>query len=172
MRIEYNLTSDDWEAFGDYCVDHAPSFTKARRQAQFMVVFFGGIFGSAIGAYYGVLWPLWIGLGIGVGGALYQIPRDIKKSTRDFVLRQRAIARQGRHVADARPDGLHTENDVASTRLNWAMIDRIDETPTHVFIMLAEASGYVIPRGPIPTSDLTQFVEAARAHMLNQKVRA
>jgi hypothetical protein len=171
MRIEYYLTHDDWTAFADYCVDYAPTFVKARKQTQVLTVLTGALIGSAIGGFYGVWWPIAIGVLVGTGGAFYQVPRDMKKSTRNFVLRQRAIARVGRHVAEAQPDGFHTANDVATATVSWTMIERIDETPTHVFVLLAEASGYVIPRGPIPTSDLTQFVDGMRAHMANAHQR-
>ncbi|HKS07232.1 MAG TPA: YcxB family protein [Gemmatimonadaceae bacterium] len=171
MRIEYTLTNDDWNAFADYCVDHAPSFIKARKQTQVLTVLTGALLGSAIGGWYGVWWPSAVGVLIGIGGAIFQIPRDMKKGTRKFVLRQTAIAREGRHVADAQADGLYTENDIANAKVAWRMVERIDETPTHVFVLLAEATGYVIPRGPLPTSDLVQFVDVARGHMRSAQQR-
>jgi hypothetical protein len=76
--------------------------------------------------------------------------------------KERACLR-GRHFMEALPAGLRSRCDLADSTIAWAGIRDAIETPDHVFLMLDELQGYVLPKQRVVAGNVGRFLlEVAR----------
>ncbi len=160
MRIEYDLTPEDWAAFGEHCARTAPGFRKTAHV--------GAVMGMALLLIATILvWqrtgsPFWLTVMLVATVAWgWYWPRTLVAHVRGHMSRHERPCLRGRHALEARPDGLAARCDIAETLTRWAGIQSVVASNDHVFVMLTDVQGYVVPRARIAGGDLDEFVGEA-----------
>jgi hypothetical protein len=163
MRIEYDLTAEDWADFGEYCARTAPEFRRAIH---------GGITSGVltIVVVSGLLWLKTSSLGLVLVGAVTAVawglfwPRRLVSHVRAHMRKRQLQCLTGLHILEATPEALLAKCDVTESTTRWAGIDHVAETARHVFVMLSDVQGYVIPKARIRGGDLDQFAREAQSY--------
>jgi len=57
------------------------------------------------------------------------------------------------------PEGLHAKCDVTDSVIGWAGIRDVIRTADHVFVMLSDEQGYVVPKKRVITGDLEPLID-------------
>ena len=163
MRIEYELTPEYWAAFGEHCGRTAPGF---RRTAVI-----GSLFGVVLILLTTVvLWQrsdsyVWLIIGFAGAGAwgLYW-PRYLVSHARSHMRNREQPCLRGRHVMEAAANGLSAECEITSSVVKWPGIHAVSQTADHVFVMLSDVQGYVIPKKRVTSGDVEHFVRELHQH--------
>jgi hypothetical protein len=70
----------------------------------------------------------------------------------------------GRHRVALSDYGVTETSAVNETRTAWAGVDRVEQSPEHIFIYITPASAHVIPKRAFPTPDAAEaFYQLARS---------
>ena len=163
MKIEYDLTPEDWGDFGEYCARTSPEFRRARRRSMV-----SGVLSIMIACV--ILWIMAGSLGsvvvVAVFGfaGLFLWPDRLVSHARSHMRERERPCLSGRHVLEATPDALVAKCDVTESSTRWAGVHHIGETTRHVFVMLNDVQGYVIPKARIRSGDLDQFASEAQKY--------
>jgi hypothetical protein len=114
------------------------------------------------------------------GGALYFLPIGLLAAALTYIGSPRAFARVMaeqsaelpiaksflcQHTVTLSSAGLAEVTEYSNNFTSWVAMDRIVETPTHVFLFLAPAIAHIVPRSQVPAQDLDAFVQEARGHL-------
>ena len=162
MQIEYILTPDDWAAFGEYHARHSPHFQRVKNRATLNGILLAVVIGVTLWIYANAAVALVMAICIAAGSAWYG-PRQLVAHTRAHMAAKERACLRGRHVMEALPAGLRSRCDVADSTIAWVGIRDAIETPDHVFLMLDELQGYVVPKQRIVAGDAGRFLlEVAR----------
>ncbi len=163
MKIEYELTSADWADFGEYCARTAPEFRRARRNN-----ILSGLITVVVLST--ILWPTTASLvmvgfdAVGsVTGALLW-PNRMVPHARSHMQKRERLCLSGRHILEAHADGLVARCNVSESTTRWISVHHVAETTRHVFVMLSDVQGYVVPKNGIHEGDLGQFTSEARRY--------
>lgn len=170
MRIEYELTPDDWAEFGEYCARTSPGFQRAKYVGVVVGLLLivacsvlmwqraEGIWWLVIGAFtafaWGVFWP-----------------RHLVSHARAHMSRRQLPCLSGRHVMEPTPAALVAKCDITESSTRWAGIQNVTETTRHVFVMLSDVQGYVVPKARIVSGDANQFIREAQQFWSASKTR-
>lgn len=161
LRVEYEITPDDWAAFGEYHARTAPQMRRLVRrgvvQSMLSILIVTGLFSAlqhslaylAAGAVVAVFWG-------------WYWPRQVIANVRAQMARKNRPCGQGMHVMESLPDGLHVKCEMGESRYTWPAIRRVITTSDHVFVMLDDVQGYVIPRKRVITGELEQLADEMR----------
>lgn len=163
MKIEYELTPEDWADFGEYCARTAPEFRRARRNN----ITSGVITVVALSI---LLWLTTRSLTMvvsatvfGLAGALLW-PNRLVSHARSHMQKRERPCLTGRHILETTPEALLSRCDVTESTTRWTGVHHVAETTRHVFVMLSDVQGYVIPKARICEGDLNQFANEARKY--------
>lgn len=158
MRIEYEITPEDWSAFGEY---HARTSLRMRRfiysGAAFGVMFVLAVTGLLSATAHSVSY-LWFGVAYSIFWVWYW-PRRVVANVRAHMAAKSRPCMSGLHVIEALPDGLHTKCDLSESRIGWAGIRRVIRTTDHAFVMLDDLQGYVIPKRRVVAGDFEPLID-------------
>jgi hypothetical protein len=163
MKIEYDLTPDDWADFGEYCARTAPEFHRARRNS--IIVSLITVAVASIIIWLTTRSPTIVLCAaiFGLAGAILWPDRLVSHARSHMQNRERPCL-TGRHVLEASPEALTARCNVTESSTKWVGVHRVAETPRHVFVMLNEVQGYVIPKARICEGDLRQFTTEAQKY--------
>jgi hypothetical protein len=157
VRIEYDLSPEDWGAFGEYHARTSPQWKRATRlgviNGMVLVLIGAAVLWSDTRSMF---WPVF-----GVGAAAFWAwywPRQVVANARSSMTRKDRPCLRGRHVMEALPEGLRAKCDVTDSTITWAGVRNVIPTPSHVFVMLDELQGYVVPAGRVLPQDLESFL--------------
>ena len=160
MRVEYELTPEDWADFGEYCARTAPEFRRASRRSIVSGVL-------AIVILCVLLWLTMRSLGLvvvagafGLAGLLLW-PNQLVSRARSHMQRRELRCLTGRHILEATPEALIAKCDVTESTTKWAGVHHVAETTRHVFVMLSDVQGFVIPKARVQSGNLEQFASEA-----------
>src|SRR3954451_20098011 len=126
MRIEYDLTAEDWADFGEYCARTSPEFRRAT---------YGGVVSGAVAIVItcGVLWlqteslaSLALGALAGVAWILYW-PHHLISHARAHMRKRELRCLTGRHLLEATPEALMAKCDVTESAMRWAGVHHVAE---------------------------------------------
>ena len=163
MKIEYELTPEDWADFGEYCARTAPEFRRAQRNN----IMSGAITAVALSVF---LWfttrshTIAVAAAVfGLAGALFWPNRLVSHARAHMQKRERPCL-TGRHILETTPEALIARCDVTESTTRWAGVHHVAETTRHVLVMLNDVQGYVIPKARICEGDLNQFANEARKY--------
>ncbi|MBI1915411.1 MAG: YcxB family protein [Planctomycetes bacterium] len=183
MEIRYSLTQDDFFAFERYV--RARSQQKARAQGRsrprtrpifwiiigvfvvFAVIMFstnrGGRGGpviewtpglAAVCTFYGLL-GLLVLFGWLARRAHPKRQYEVKK----------AKGLVDNVTFSLSPENLSWSTAVSTTIMAWSQVEHVGETDEHIFILISESEGYIIPRRAFnSTADAITFVERAQRY--------
>lgn len=171
MRIEYELKPDDWGAFGEYCARTSRQFQSAIARG-ILVVAVSAVAVTAVAAVRSndLRWIAG-GVVVAIVWALYW-PRKMISNARTYMTGREQPCLRGRHVLDANRDGLFAKCDITESTTSWRGIQSIAETGSHVFVMLDEVKGYVIPKSGVVTGDIAEFVAEANRYRTGFQAQA
>ncbi|HEU4889118.1 MAG TPA: YcxB family protein [Thermoanaerobaculia bacterium] len=156
MRIEYDITPEDWAAFGEYHARTSPQFRRATRVGVMNGMLILLLAGTAMSlAMHSIAW-----LALGLCGAAvwgWYWPRQVEANTRSYMAGKDLPCLRGRHVIEALPEGLRAKCDVTESLVAWVGVRGVIQTPEHVFVMLDRLQGYVIPKKLVVSGELEPF---------------
>lgn len=157
MQVEYELTPDDWAAFGEYHARHSPHFQRAKNRSILNGILLAAAIGAILWIYADLAVALTIAICAAAGAAWYPSRQLVAHARAHMAAKERACLR-GRHFMEALPAGLRSRCDIADSTIAWAGIRDVIETADHVFLMLDELQGYVLPRQRIVAGDIGRFL--------------
>jgi hypothetical protein len=164
VEIEYQLGEEDLLAFSEYHLAHSPSDREVRRRQTYgyagLFAVFGLIFTlfgeAALAIAFLVLGPLWIAYW----------PWRVKQIQRKQML---ARYREGKNPTLEGPvvlglddEGLTCVNATSQSRMSFAAVQRVADTPDHFFVYLGAVQAMVIPRRRVSRGDADIFVQELR----------
>lgn len=158
MKIEYEITPEDWGAFGEF---HARKSSEYRRAAYFgvMVGVFVVLCGTAAAWSQFGTWPAVLGGGLALAVAWgFYWPRHLVAHARAHMTSTDRPCLRGRHSMQASQDGLRAKCDVTDAMIGWVGVHDLLQTSEHIFVMLSAMQGYVIPKKRVISGDLNAFV--------------
>ena len=148
MTIEFRLGEEDLLAFSEYHLDHSPSSREARRRQTYGYAVLLAVFGlvfmffgeAALAIAFLVLGPLWIAYW----------PWRLKQIQREQLLRVvpggQNPALEGLVSLGLDDEGLTCANATSQSRMSFAAVHGVTDTPDHLFIYLGAVQAIVIPR--------------------------
>lgn len=164
MKIEYELTKDDWADFGEFCARTAPEFVRAARVGVTSgVVFILGASGL-LSLKSHAPWMLVAGGCAAVVWALFW-PRRLVSHARVHMRERQRACLSGIHAMEATPEALNAKCDITQSSVRWTGVSHIAKTARHVFVMLSGGQGYVIPKERIRSGNVDEFVSEAEDYL-------
>ena len=168
MEVEFELTFEDLIEWGLYHAEHSPALRQARAGVAALGI--GAFGGAAILLSY--LFPAntvtFVPVGI-VAGTLWAalVPRYSRRWLRALLAPVYAEGENrlltGSHFLRLAPEALMGRTDFARTEIDWALVERIEETPTHVFIYISATQALIIPKRAFrPPDGVRAFVAQTR----------
>lgn len=157
MKVKYELTPDDWAAFGEYHARNSRSFQRAVRTGTVVGVLFFIAIGGILSLSEHSPTMLVAGLVAAIFWGWYWPRKTIANVRAQMSTRDRQCVR-GRHFMEALPEGLHAKCDVTDSMIVWAGIHNVIRTADHVFVMLSDVQGYVIPKKRVIAGELEPLV--------------
>jgi hypothetical protein len=157
MRIEYQLTPDDWAAFGEHCGRNAPGFRRSAHVGRVV-----GIIVTLAAA--AILWRQSASLGWLVAGMAAAVawgwwwPRYLIAHAGSHMRTREQPCLRGRHLMEATPNGLYAECDITKSTVRWSGIAAVAEDDGHIFVMLSDVQGYVIPKREVVSGSIELFL--------------
>ncbi|HEX6085951.1 MAG TPA: YcxB family protein [Thermoanaerobaculia bacterium] len=85
-------------------------------------------------------------------------PRYVIAHARSHMTRRELPCLRGRHAMEAAQQGLSAECDITHSTERWAGISAVAESATHIFVMLNDVQGYVVPKGRVTDGDVGAFL--------------
>jgi t-SNARE complex subunit (syntaxin) len=163
MKIEYDLTAEDWAALGEHCARTAAECRHARRNSVALGVIVVVVVSILLWLTTASLTMVVTAAAGGLFGALFW-PNSIVSQAREQMVRRERPCLTGPHVLEATARGLIAKCDVTESITRWAGVHRVDETTRHVFVMLNDVQGFVVPKARIRGGDLVKFVSDAQRY--------
>lgn len=157
MQIEYELMPDDWAAFGEYHARHSPHFQRAKNRSVLNGILLAVAIGVILSIYANPAAALIVAICAAAGSAWYA-PRQLVAHVRAHMAGKERACLRGRHFMEALPAGLRSRCDIADSTVAWAGIRAVIETADHVFLMLDELQGYVLPKQRIVAGEIGRFL--------------
>ena len=161
MRLDYTLGPQDWQALADHLVDRSPLYRRSIVRSRTNAFMWPLAATVPLAVMSGS--PFWLAGGLLLGAMLaLGVTSRTKKAVGAALIRcsNRCLAQP--HYAEALPAGLHINCPLTDSTTKWTAIEQIFETDQHIFFLIGEGSGYIVPRGTTG-SDAQAFVQAARA---------
>jgi YcxB-like protein len=164
VSIAVTTTEADHRAALEHAVRSSPLWRRARdlRLAPPAFVGIGGVFlglvqndgrTAAVAAAVGVAW--------GAFRWWTMVPRVVKGQL--AVMREHTRGEtSSAFTVTVIPSGLRFQSDDGESELRWSAIFRVDETTTHVLVILNGGRIVVIPRIGVSPTDLAEFVRQLR----------
>jgi hypothetical protein len=165
MRIRFDTTPADWEAFADFQLRHSPTLQRTVRHTRWLVA--GGML-----LLTAVLWfttQSWIWLfACVVGGVwgLYDLPRTIRKSShkqmRSMFEETFPAGSNTQGLLETREEGLYSESGRGTGMLEWSAITVFDESPSHLYLGIGGPTGVVVPKARTYEGNVAEFAAEVR----------
>jgi len=163
-ELEFRLEESDLLAFSEHHIDQSPASRETRRRQTYGYAVLFALFGliflffgeGALAIAFLVLGPLWIAYW----------PWRLRQIRRKQIL---AAYREGNNpalentvVLGIADDGLTCVSPTSQSRTAFRALQRIAETPEHVFVYLGPLQAHVIPRRRVIRGDVDKFVQELR----------
>lgn len=170
MEVTFSTTEADALAFNLFRAQNDPSLKKRIVRARITMTVSSALVGLGFWLLTNSLFLLLWFLVLSVLSCLFynryyawRVKRRIKETYRDPRYRDAL----GPHTLRATPAGLVDSSALGEMKVDWARVDGIFETPTHIFISVGQVLTVPIPRHASTPSpeDLAAFVYACRSFM-------
>lgn len=164
MRIEYELTKDDWGAFGEFCARTAPEFLRAARVGVAVGVLSILAVSALLSLELHAVSFLVTGICAAVGWAVVW-PRRLVSNARTHMRGRQRACLTGVHAMETTPEALNAKCDITQSSVKWMGVSHIAKTARHVFIILSGGQGFVIPKERICSGNLDEFIREAEEYL-------
>jgi hypothetical protein len=166
MTLEFFVQKEDVVKLNEHLLARSPSQRAAVRNAQIASASFV-LVASIIAALVAQRW--WVVL-VGAALAAYsaavtsrQTQLRVRKRMREFLNESPKEHWEGVQRVSATDDGIHISSKSGSGTIAWSLLERVDETESHLFLCTGGVNGVVVPRTRLESGDLAAFTKACRA---------
>lgn len=147
--LHYVLTNDDYRAFNHYAYDHAPGFAAViARQRVIYTILFALI--TLIATLPLEPWWLFLPVTAAVALVIWLVwPRLIHGSIDGQLKRATGagdLARTGPVWLRWDAERVYEDLQGLGSYVDWGRIERIGETPEHLFLMIGQVEAIIVPR--------------------------
>ena len=164
MEIEYQFGEADLLAFSEYHVAHSTPNREVRRRQTYgyavLLAVFGLILllfgGTALAIAFLLLGPPWI---------VYWPWRVKQVQRRQLLARYREAKNPALDVPvvlSVDEEGLTCVSSTSRSRMSFAAVQRVADTPDHVFVYLGPEQAFIVPRRRVSRGDVDIFVQELR----------
>jgi len=165
MRIEFDLTPEDFFHFADHHISHSPTMRKIDwffMTVPTTAIFLGFVYVARSKPLHGVLIGLFsAGLYLALG--LLAGPRAVRSLIRRTFRDGPRPAELGHHVFEMSPDGLADRSEHGEMRIRWSGIGRVREDASYVYLYTQPDAALVVPKRAFAhPDDAVGFVAEAR----------
>lgn len=157
MRIEYELKPEDWGAFGEYHARTSPPFRRLARAGVAWGVIVVLVLTAAVVQVSHSLAYAGLGVAVAILWAVYWPWRLVVNARKHMAAKDRPCLR-GRHMMEAVIEGLHAKCEITDSITAWIGIYAIRETADHIFVMLDETRGYVVPKARVISGNVAELL--------------
>jgi YcxB-like protein len=177
MKVQYNLTVEDFAALQRFGESQQPSSGFRSRLWACIAI---GVIACCVVAMANSdgMAIQWDSLGIYVVLSFWAVLVYLVVATwwskRTFPRTAYAAANQRQMtenlLLELLPEGLKHSTHFSTNTLSWSVVKRIDETAEHLFFLLDDNSGFVIPRRAFAAeTDYKSFAETARRYQAENR---
>jgi hypothetical protein len=163
--LEYVNRIEDVAAFTDHNLRTSRASRRALRTGTLSIGLGALVLAFVISVTAGkplghaVVMGVFVGAGAGAGWRL-TVVRSTLAQTRRLYAEGRNKGTLGRHRLSLTDSTLREESEAGSSETRFDAIERIAETPSHVFVYVGAVHAHVIPRSEVPAGDLDAFLAA------------
>jgi YcxB-like protein len=164
--LRYSTTIEDLVAFNRFHNLHSPRLIRQRRLVTVILPVAALIGVSVMAILTRDLWSfLFPFLFIIFYGAFLRraYGKAFDKKVRRLYSEGKNSAALGAHRLSIREDGLTSETEVSSSTISFKGIEKIESSPTHIFIYISAISAMVIPKAGVTEGDYEDFLAQLRA---------
>jgi hypothetical protein len=161
VRIRYQNTVDDLIACYADTVAVTPAARRAQRGIKWAVCVGALLLGIALslregGAHWAVSAVIFTGLFL----ALYRplAPANVNRAGRRFANDPRNASRLRERSLEATPDALCWRTPLGEGRVYWQAFDRLQSTPTHLYLYGQRNLVFLVPRQRLLEGDADAFM--------------
>ncbi len=175
MNIEFASNLDDVVAFGRYHLTASPTGRRNLRiRAGVTGIACAGAFAGTVLTSHLELDPLAKLAVIAIAavsgtvvGFAYRglLMKSIANNSRRFQAEGKNKGVLGWHRLSIMERTLREESEAGTSETTFEALERIAETPTHVFVYTAATAAHVIPRNTVTQGDLAAFVDELKRKM-------
>jgi len=144
VRIEYELEPEDWGVFAQHCAARSRPFQRTMQMSR--IVGSLGLIFATLSFLGGPVAQRALLAALLASAWCWLTPRLMYRSVRRGALECERPCNRGRHALESSPDGLHAKCDVTESVHAWTGVRSVTSAPAHVFVLIGDALGYVIPR--------------------------
>ena len=164
-EIEYEVREADLVAFNHYHAASSDTLKSAYRRNRYVSTL-------TLVLLAVLCWRAWdalpLALSFGLFGFIWFFfsPRYVRRERGKQVKRMYAEGRNegtiGRQKLRVAPSGLTNSSEQGESQINWSAVERIAETPSHIFIYISAVTAFVIPRETTSGANLESLVHRMR----------
>jgi hypothetical protein len=150
MKIEYDLTKQDYIDFNMHYIENSPKLKRSLFIQRFVIalvfLIFPFIFSKNSGTpflpsfiVYGVIFILWV--------LFYpKYYRTIaKKRIIKLIDKGGSAIQLGHRSITLNEEGLEEFSEQGESKSSWSSIERIEETENHIYIFIGSTNAYLVP---------------------------
>ncbi|MBR0666764.1 YcxB family protein [Roseomonas hellenica] len=159
IRLEYDVTPADFEAFNLH-IAYQPRLRAQRRRQAIAILIFFPIVVMTIGLLFpppkggpDLIWYLAAQLGFGLVVAVAMIlfshlafRRRLRAQVRTMLGRNPRESFLGKQQLEVGPEGVTIDSPLLRATYRWPAVVGAEETEAHLFIMLGEVYGIIVPK--------------------------
>lgn len=163
MHIEFSLQESDLIALAHYQISQSPLVPRRIRQKRIAYAFGFGLLALATSlAFPDPTFSIVFALMSVLALLVYEpfAKRRLHAAIPGLVRARMTPASLGPRHLRALPDGLEEESPQARTRVKWASVGPIEDTPTHAFVSVDGVYALVIPVDRVTAGDLASFLQS------------
>ncbi|PID70084.1 hypothetical protein CSB37_03680 [bacterium DOLZORAL124_38_8] len=170
MKIEYELRLDDVVALQKHLLRNSKKHTQLKFLTQLLVPFaLAGIVAYKIMNQATLTqWQIFLFGGLAL---LWIVLHQLFFEKIVFAKVQKTVAAQahalglGKNSVEITDAGLNFQQNEEQLLLPWKRFVRLDETATHLFLVVGEFAGITVSKETAQTKDFSKFVAAFQKHL-------
>jgi hypothetical protein len=165
MKILYNLEIEDIVVFSQFYIDTSPVVRKQRQRSLVVLALVYGLF-IAIFMFtkYALSFTAFCITTYAFFVCWYYRKITLKR-VKHMYAGGKAAGLFCEHEIELLSDGIRDATSVNETMIKFAGIERIEITPSHVFIFTSSFSAHVIPKAKVSEGDLDAFISDLKDKM-------
>jgi hypothetical protein len=151
MRLEYELTKQDYIDFNIYYIKNSDTLKRSLIIQRYVMAVFFLIIPFAIYRVTDI--PLWYWLAVFFVVAVlwvifypkYFMSATIKRISK-LVDEGKNKDMLGKHIITVNEEGIKEESKNGDSRINWDGVEKVAEAENHIFIYISSVMAYIIPK--------------------------
>jgi hypothetical protein len=164
MKIEFELTVQDYIAFEIFHQKNSKSGRKALLIARFVYPIFLLLFAFPMAMLTLIPFGLCVAICmIFIIGWIIKYPKVYRESTAKVITRRLSEGKNtvviGKRTIELTESAIITEGEAGDSRIMWGFVERLFITKEHLFVYVSSVTAYIIPKRAFAnTEELNKFV--------------